>query len=69
MQLVPFKPFSREIGTFEKEMENLWKRFFGETTFAKPFTENWVPTVDVSETKDKYIINNYYQFGMKSFCP
>ena len=68
MQLVPFKPFSREIGTFEKEMENLWKRFFSETTFAKPFAEKWVPTVDVSETRDKYIINNYYQFGMKSFC-
>jgi len=55
MQLVPFKPFSREIGMFEKEMENLWKRFFGETSFAKAFTEKWVPTVDVSETKDKYI--------------
>ncbi len=34
MQLVPFKPLSRETGTFEKEMENLWKRFFGE----RPFT-------------------------------
>jgi len=55
MQLVPFKPFSREIGMFEKEMENLWKHFFGETSFAKAFTEKWVPTVDVSETKDKYI--------------
>lgn len=55
MQLVPFKPFSREIGMFEKEMENLWKRFFGETSFTKAFTEKWVPTVDVSETKDKYI--------------
>ncbi len=55
MQLVPFKPFSREIGMFEKEMENLWKHFFGETFFAKAFTEKWVPTVDVSETKDKYI--------------
>jgi hypothetical protein len=39
MQLVPFKPFNREIGTLEKEMENLWKRFFGETGFAKPFAE------------------------------
>jgi len=56
MQLVPFKPFSREIGPLEKEMENLWKRFFGETTFAQPFSEKWAPTVDVSETKDKYLV-------------
>jgi hypothetical protein len=26
MQLVPFKPFSREIDTFEKAMENLRKK-------------------------------------------
>jgi hypothetical protein len=26
MQLVPFKPFGREIDTFEKEMENLSKK-------------------------------------------
>jgi HSP20 family protein len=57
MQLVPFKPFNREIGTLEKEMENLWNRFFGETGFAKPFAEEWAPTVEVSETKDKYIVN------------
>jgi len=50
MQLVPFKPFCREIGMFEKKMENLWKNFFDETSFAKPFTEKWVPTVDVSDT-------------------
>ena len=56
MQLVPFKPFSREISTFEKEMDNLWKRFFSEKHFAKPFDEEWAPTVDVCETKDKYTV-------------
>ena len=53
MQLVPFKPFSREIGMFENEMENMWKRFFSETTFAKLFSEKRAPTADVPETKDK----------------
>ena len=55
MQLVPLKPFCREIGMFEKEMENLWKCFFDETPFVKSLAEKWVPTVDVSDTKDKYI--------------
>lgn len=64
MQIVPFKPFSREIGPFENEMENMLKRFFGIKHFAKPFAEEWAPTVDVSETNDKY--NSYSQSEMKS---
>jgi HSP20 family protein len=37
-------------------MENLWKRFFGDTSLAKPYTEEWAPTVDIFETEDNYIV-------------
>lgn len=56
MQLVPFKPFSREISMFEKEMEKLWKRFFGGIRINQPFTGEWTPTVEVSETMEDYIL-------------
>lgn len=37
-------------------MENLWKRFLAETALSKTFNEEWTPTVDISETKNKYIV-------------
>jgi HSP20 family protein len=55
MELVPWKPFG-EVSSFRKEMDRLWDRFFGETPFGRTFTEEWLPSVDVSETKDKLLI-------------
>ena len=37
-------------------MDRLWNRFLGETAFAKTFAEEWFPSVDVSETKDRLIV-------------
>ena len=34
----------------------LWKRFFGERPFVWAFTEEWAPSVDISETQDKLLI-------------
>ena len=49
--IVPWRPF-RELSSFRKEMDRLWNEFFGETPFARKFTEEWSPYADISETKD-----------------
>ena len=56
MHLVPFKPFNRGMNTFEKETENFLKRFLGETTIANAFAGEWTPSVDVCETRNKYVV-------------
>lgn len=55
MDLVPWKP-SGEISSLRKEMDNLWSRFFGETSFPMYSSQEWMPTIDISEAKDKLII-------------
>lgn len=55
MDIVPWRPF-RELGPMRREMDNLWNRFFGETSMPSVFSQEWVPTVDVSETKDKVVV-------------
>ena len=55
MELVPWKPFG-ELTSLRREMEDLWRRFFGETSLLRPFGDEWLPAVDISETKDKILI-------------
>lgn len=37
-------------------MDRLLNRFMGETPFAETLAEEWLPSVDVSETEDKLLI-------------
>lgn len=55
MELVPWRPFG-ELSSFRKEMDRLWDRFFGDKPFGRMFTEEWLPAVDLSETKDILIV-------------
>ena len=55
MELVPWRPFG-ELSSFRDEMDKLWNRTFGERPFAGALTEEWLPSVDISETKDSYIV-------------
>ena len=55
MELAPWRPFG-ELSPFRKEMDRLWNRFLGEASFAKTFTEMWSPSVDISETKDDFVV-------------
>ena len=55
MELVPWKPFG-EIGPFRGEMDRLRDRLFGEKPLARALTEEWAPSVDISETKDNFIV-------------
>jgi len=56
MEIVPWRPFGGELSSFRTEMDRLRRQFFGEAPLARPFTEEWSPTVDISETKDKLLI-------------
>ena len=55
MELVPWRPFG-EMSPFRREMDRLWDRFLGETPFARTFSETWMPSVDISETKDNFVV-------------
>jgi HSP20 family protein len=55
MDLMPWKP-SGEITSLRREMDNLWNRFFGETVLPRFVSEEWLPSVDISETKDKLLV-------------
>ena len=55
MELVPWKPFG-QLSTLRGEMDNLWNQFFNRAPFPGYVTQEWLPTVDVSETKDKLIV-------------
>jgi HSP20 family protein len=56
MNIVPWKPFN-ELTTLRKEMDSLWDRFFPETPFhERYFTHEWLPSIDLTETKDKLVV-------------
>jgi HSP20 family protein len=55
MQLTPWGRPShrRDITRFNREMESLWNRFFGEFHPLTGFEREWLPSMDVSETDDE----------------
>jgi HSP20 family protein len=55
MEIVPWRPFG-ELSSFRREMDRLWNRFLGESPFTGALTEEWLPSVDISETEDKLLI-------------
>lgn len=54
MEIVPWRPFG-EVSSLRKEMDNLWNNFLGETSLPRSIAQEWLPSVDVSETADKLI--------------
>ena len=55
MELMPWRPYG-ELGSALGEIDKLWNRFFRQTPSMGTFTEEWSPSVDISETKDKLVI-------------
>jgi HSP20 family protein len=56
MNIIPWKPID-ELTTLRKEMDSLWDRFFPETPFhERHVTHAWLPTIDLTETKDKLVV-------------
>ena len=56
MEIIPWRPIGRELSSLHQEMDRLWDRFIGETPLVRRITGEWWPTVDVSETKDNFVI-------------
>ena len=55
MELVPWRP-QRELTSLRREMDNLWSRFFVEPSLPGFISQEWLPSVDISETKDMLLI-------------
>jgi HSP20 family protein len=53
-EITPWRPL-RELGNLRREMEDLWGDLVGEREFL-PMKGEWMPALDVSETKDSLII-------------
>lgn len=56
MELIPWRPFGT-IGSSRRDLDRLWNRFFRETPSTGTVTEEWLPSVDISETKKNFIVN------------
>lgn len=55
MELVPRKSFG-EVSTLRKEMDNLLNKFFGKSSLAEAFRDEWAPSLDVSETANSIVV-------------
>jgi len=54
--LVKWEPF-REVSRLRREMDRLWEDFFGPGPRGlRPWTEEWTPAVDVSETAEQVTV-------------
>ncbi len=56
MELTPRRRF-RELDRLRDEMDRLWEDFFGGGRFFSPRERMLQPGLDVSETKDKVLVN------------
>jgi len=56
MELIPWRPFGMEIGALRKEMDDLFNRFLGEFPLTRRMAEEWRPSVDISETKNNFVV-------------
>lgn len=57
MQLTPWRrPNRGDITRFNREMESLWNRFFGEMHPFSGAEVEWLPTMDASETNGEVAV-------------
>jgi HSP20 family protein len=55
-ELAKWQPF-REVSRLRQEMDRLWDDFFGPARRAwRPWSEEWLPAVDVAEAPDKVTV-------------
>ena len=51
MELTPWRQLG-DLSSVRREMDRLWDRFLGESSLLKKGEKSWIPSVNVSETKD-----------------
>jgi HSP20 family protein len=54
-ELTPWRPFT-ELSSLRREMDRLWENFFGERPFSRVWEREWTPSLDMSETKDNFVV-------------
>ncbi|NIS61516.1 MAG: Hsp20 family protein [Proteobacteria bacterium] len=54
-ELTPWRPFG-ELSSLRREMDRLWENFFGERPLTRMWEREWTPSLDVSETKDNFVV-------------
>jgi HSP20 family protein len=54
-ELTPWRPFG-ELSSLRREMDRLWENFFGERPVGRMWEREWAPSLDMSETKDNYVV-------------
>jgi HSP20 family protein len=54
-ELTPWRPFG-ELSSLRREMDRLWENFFGERPLGRMWEREWAPSLDMSETKDNYVV-------------
>ncbi len=54
-ELAPWKPF-RELERMRREMDRLWDTFFERRPSRGEEVAEWLPSLDVSETKNDYVV-------------
>ncbi|MFC1838127.1 Hsp20/alpha crystallin family protein [Thermodesulfobacteriota bacterium] len=55
MELMPWRP-AGGLTSLRREMDDLWSRFFNNAPVIGQFEGEWTPSVDVTETKDSFIV-------------
>jgi HSP20 family protein len=55
MQITRWRPF-KELETLRGEMDTLWDSFFGERTPVIRKESEWIPPIDISETKEAVVV-------------
>ena len=54
-ELVPWER-TKTLSKLRKEMDDLWGRFFGDSSFPILSESAWAPALDVKETKDNIVV-------------
>lgn len=55
MELMPWKPFG-ELGLFRREVDSLFDKFINQRPLLSSLRDEWLPSVDISETKDSVVV-------------
>lgn len=55
MELMPWRPFGT-LSSSRRDLDRLWDRLFREAPSMGAATEEWLPSVDISETRKNFIV-------------
>jgi HSP20 family protein len=55
MEIIPWRPFG-ELRLLRESVDDLWRRYFENTSMIRTLGGQWIPSVDILETKNSLII-------------